>query len=187
MTRWGLYLLVPVVVLAVNLLPAFGPPTWALLVYFRLRWSLDVVALVALGALGAGTGRLLLGLASRRLGDRLSATRRARLEAVSARVGHGRAKGVVALGLFALSPIPSAQLFEAAGVLRLALVPLTAAFFLGRLVSYSAYLAGASATQGTRIGDVLTESFTSPWLVAAELALITVLVALLGGVTRHRV
>lgn len=185
--RWGLYALVPVVVLAVNLIPAFGPPTWALLVYFRLRWSLDIIALVALGALAAGSGRLLLGLLSRRLGERLPAARRKHLEEVGRRASRGRTKGAMALGLFALSPLPSAQLFEAAGVLKLALVPLTAAFFLGRVISYSAYLLGANATQGTRIGDVLTQSFTSPWLVAAELALITVLVALVGGLTRHRV
>ncbi len=37
MSRWWLYALVPLVVFGLNLLPAFAPPTWALLVYFRLR------------------------------------------------------------------------------------------------------------------------------------------------------
>jgi hypothetical protein len=30
----------------VNLLPAFGPPTWAVLVFFRLNSDIPVVALV---------------------------------------------------------------------------------------------------------------------------------------------
>ncbi len=37
------YLLVAGVVLGVNLLPAFGPPTWAVLVFFHLNMHLDVV------------------------------------------------------------------------------------------------------------------------------------------------
>ena len=38
----------------------------------------------------------------------------------------------------------SAQLFIAAGLLEVRLLPLTAAFFAGRLVSYSLYVGGAS-------------------------------------------
>ena len=37
----------------VNLLLALGPPTWSLLVYARLRWHLDPVLLVVLGAFAA--------------------------------------------------------------------------------------------------------------------------------------
>jgi hypothetical protein len=39
--------------------------------------------------------------------------------------------------LFAAAPLPSAQLFEAAGLARVRLRHLVAAFFVGRLVSYS--------------------------------------------------
>ncbi len=41
-----LYLIVAAVVLGVNLLPAFGPPTWAILVFYRLNMHLPVVGLV---------------------------------------------------------------------------------------------------------------------------------------------
>ena len=37
-------------VLGVNLLPAFAPPTWAVLVFFRLQSGLNPVALVLEGA-----------------------------------------------------------------------------------------------------------------------------------------
>ena len=40
------YLVVAAVVFAVNLLPAFGPPTWAVLVFFRLHSDVNAVALV---------------------------------------------------------------------------------------------------------------------------------------------
>jgi hypothetical protein len=185
-SRWGLYALVPAVVLVVNLLPAFGPPTWALLVYFRLRWSLDIAVLVGMGAIAAGGGRLLLAAATRALADRLPRSRRQRLETLGERARGRRSGSLVALGLFALSPMPSAQLFEAAGLLRFPLLPLTAAFFAGRVVSYSAYLWGAKATEGSHFGSLLVSSFTSPWVVGAELALVTALVWLVGGLARRR-
>lgn len=49
------------------------------------------------------------------------------------------------MGLFALSPLPSAQLFVAAGLVDAPLVPLIAAFFAGRLVSYTIYVTAASS------------------------------------------
>ena len=42
--------MVAALVFVINLLPAFGPPTWSVLVYARLRWHLDPVALVLVGA-----------------------------------------------------------------------------------------------------------------------------------------
>jgi len=42
------------VVFAVNLLPAFGPPTWAVLVFFSLDFDLPAVPLVLGGALLGG-------------------------------------------------------------------------------------------------------------------------------------
>jgi lysophospholipase L1-like esterase len=69
------YLILAGTVFGVNLLPAFGPPTWAVLVFFRLQSTLDVVPLVLVGALAAASGRLVLAFASRRFRDRLSAGR----------------------------------------------------------------------------------------------------------------
>ena len=112
-------------------------------------------------ALFAGaSGRLLLATLSRRFRSRLSAKRRANLEAARDLFAGSHAKGLAALGLFALSPIPSAQLFIAAGLLDVALIPLTAAFFAGRLVSYSIYVSAAGLADH-HFGDLLRNSLTS--------------------------
>ncbi len=55
------------VIFAVNLLPAFGPPTWAVLVFFSLDFDLPAVPLVLGGALAAAAGRLVLANGARRL------------------------------------------------------------------------------------------------------------------------
>jgi len=98
---------------------------------------------VLLGALAAASGRFVLASTTRHFRGRFSAERRANLQAAEELLVGSRAKAAAGLGLFALSPVPSAQLFVAAGLLTVPLVPLTAAFFVGRLVSYSLYVAAA--------------------------------------------
>jgi uncharacterized membrane protein YdjX (TVP38/TMEM64 family) len=172
------YLVMFGVVFGVNLLPAFGPPTWALLVYFRLDQHLAVVPLVLLGAVAAAAGRVVLALAFRRLRSHISSRQTANLAAAGKVLTRDRKRSVAGLALFALSPVPSAQLFEAAGLIGVALRPLTAAFFAGRLVSYSLYVGGASAAAKTDAGRLVLSSFTSPWAVALEVLLLAGLVAL---------
>lgn len=171
------YLLLVAVVLGVNVLPAFGPPTWSVLVLFRLNSHVPAVPLVVLGALSAATGRLLLASLSARFADRVSDRRRRSLQAVRVKLLASRRRALAGLALFALSPVPSAQLFVAAGLLRLRLLPLTLAFFAGRLVSYSIYVGAASAARAS-LGDVVRRSLTSWPGLLAEAAMIAALVLL---------
>src|SRR5439155_22062502 len=89
-----------------------------------------------------------------------------------------RARSVFGLLLFALSPIPSAQLFEAAGLMGVPLPPLVMIFFAGRLVSYSLYIVGASAVKKTNLGNLLVSSLTSPWGIAVQVAFLAGVVVL---------
>jgi hypothetical protein len=170
--------LVAAVVFGVNLIPAFGPPTWAVLVYVELNHDLATVPLVLVGAAAAASGRLVLALAFRGLRDHVSPRRRANLEAAGEVIGGGRGRSVAGLGLFALSPLPSAQLFEAAGLIGVALVPLTVAFFAGRLVSYSLYVGAAHTAADSSVGRVVLQSVRSPAGIAVELVLLAGLVLL---------
>jgi uncharacterized membrane protein YdjX (TVP38/TMEM64 family) len=172
------WLLVLATIFGINLLPAFGPPTWAVLVFFRLNSDLPAVPLVLLGALAAASGRLVLAATTRRFRSRFSAERRENLEAAEEVLVGSRGKALAGLGLFALSPVPSAQLFVAAGLLTVPLVPLTAAFFVGRLVSYSIYVAAASAAKDS-LGSVLGDAFGSPLGIALQLVMLAGLVLLL--------
>lgn len=170
------------VVFAVNLLPAFGPPTWALLVFFTLDFETPAALLVLGGALAAAAGRFLLASATRRLRPRFSAARLARFDGAQAALTANRGRAAAGLGLFALSPLPSGQLFVAAGLMTVPLAPLTAAFFAGRLVSYSIYVAVGSIA-ADNLGALALDSLTSPLGIAVQLAMLAALAFLLGG--RH--
>ena len=175
MSEW---LLVLGCIFAINLLPAFGPPTWAVLVFFHLSSELPVVPLVVLGALAAASGRFVLALTARRFRSRFSPARIENLVAAEELLVGSRGKAVAGLGLFALSPVPSAQLFVAAGLLTVPLVPLTAAFFAGRLVSYSLYVTAASAAERS-LAAVLGDVIGSPIGIALQLVMLVGLVLLL--------
>jgi hypothetical protein len=179
------YLLVVGVVFVVNLLPAFGPPTWALLVLLRFETSVPGWALVTLGAFAAAAGRLALAYSSRAFRGRLSPARIEKLEAARTLLLSGRTRGLAALALFAASPLPSAQLFVAAGLIDAPLVPFTAAFFAGRIVSYTIYVS-AAAIADRSVGALLRKSLTSPVGIVLQLVMIG-LVVVVGRVDWTRV
>jgi membrane protein YqaA with SNARE-associated domain len=171
------YLLAFACIFGINLLPAFGPPTWAVLVFFRLNSDLDLVPLVLGGAVAAASGRLVLANGAHALRGRFSPQRLERLAAARTALTADRRRAAGGLAVFAVSPIPSAQLFVAAGLLAVPLLPLTAAFFVGRLVSYSIYAGGATLVE-TSLEGTFTDAFRSPLGIALQVLMLLGLVAL---------
>ena len=172
------YLILFAIVFGVNLLPAFGPPSWSIIVLYGLNSDLPVPAIVATGALAAALGRFCLAHATRHLRRWVSDRTKANLEAARELLQKNKRRGVLALGLFALSPVPSAQLFEAAGLTGVRLLPFTLAFFAGRLVSYSIYAGSAKAIEHLTIADTFRDTLTSPLGIGLQVVMLAGLVAL---------
>lgn len=171
------YATMVLVVFFINVLPAFAPPTWLVLVLFKLNWHLHPAALVVLGAIAAASGRFCLASATGRLRGRLSPKRRESLEALKGYLTGHRGRSALGLALFTLSPLPSAQLFEAAGLIAAPLLPVTAVFFAGRLVSYSLYI-GAATVAERSLGSTLVSTLTSPAGIAVQVLLVLSVVLL---------
>jgi uncharacterized membrane protein YdjX (TVP38/TMEM64 family) len=171
------YLILFAIVLGINLMPAFGPPTWTILVLYALNGELSAPPLILTAALAAALGRFLLAHGFRLLGGRLPARYRRNLGAARKAIEKNRRNAILALGLFALSPVPSAQLFEAAGLAGVRLLPFTAAFFCGRAISYSIYVFTAAEIRESSVGDAFRHALTSPVGIAIQLAMIAALVA----------
>ncbi|OYY91591.1 MAG: hypothetical protein B7Y45_03135 [Sphingomonas sp. 28-66-16] len=167
-------------------MPAFGPPTWSIIVLYGLGTHMPTVAIILTGALAAALGRFALAHAFRLLGRRVPQRIRGNLAAAREALERNKRGGLLALGLFALSPLPSAQLFEAAGLARVRLAAFTAAFFGGRLVSYSIYAFTAKGMQKTSMGEEFLKSFTSPASIAIQLLMIAALFALIRVDWRKR-
>lgn len=165
------YALAALVVLGINLLPGFAPPTWTVLAVCAVTFGLQPVLLVPIGAVMATTGRLLMARVAGQFAARLPARRQRSLDAVRARLAEHRHSAMAIVALFLLSPLPSNQLFLAAGLMRLPLLRLGLAFLAGRLVSYSFYVHGATLVSRS-FGDVFLEKLRSPLAIAGQFAVL---------------
>ena len=172
------YLLLFTIVLAVNLLPAFGPPTWSVLVVYGLSTKMPLPPLIIISAIAAALGRFILGHVFRLLRRKVPDKMKRNLEAAGNALQKRRRGTFLALSLFALSPVPSAQLFEAAGLTGVRLLHFTAAFFVGRIISYSIYAETARGIENTSMGDVIRQSLTSPVGIGLQILMIGLLVGL---------
>ncbi|MDE2383821.1 MAG: hypothetical protein KGO53_04315 [Alphaproteobacteria bacterium] len=169
------YLILFLIVFGVNLMPAFGPPTWTIIALYVFNSNQPVPATVAVGALAAASGRYILARVFRHLGGYLPENMRRNLKGAREAIEQRRRSTLLALGLFALSPIPSAQLFEAAGLAGVRLFQFTAAFFLGRTVAYSVYALTVKSIRETTIGESFQTALTSPYGLASQLVMLILL------------
>lgn len=167
------------VVIIINALPAFAPPTWTVLVFYYIQYDLHPALLVILGALAATMGRAFLAWYFRRFADLVPTRFSRNMVAMGSYLERSTTTKYSVLGLFFLSPLSSAQLFEAAGLMKtVALKPLLTAFTLGRLMSYSIYLTTASMIGSTDFGTLLIDHLKSPWAIALQFAMIAALIGL---------
>ena len=174
----GIYLLAAILIIAMNALPAFAPPTWMALVFFLINYDLNPVALVIVGVISATTGRAFLAWYFRKFAHLIPTRFSHNMEAAGKYFLDHSGKKYAVLALFLISPISSAQLFEAAGMAKtVALKPLLAAFAVGRSISYSTYVTGASLVAASSIGDIVIHELRSPWAIALQFLMIAAFIA----------
>src|SRR5262249_11952668 len=131
------------------------------------------------GALAANAGRLTLALLSRRLGWRfLPRTRQEGLRHLGRWLdAKARVAAPVAVLLFSFGPIPSNELFIAAGLTGMRLAPVVGAFLVGRLISYNLWaLAARSAVD--RLDDLFSPGSQGVGALVLQIAALASLVAL---------
>lgn len=135
------------VIFALNVIPAFVPPTWMALSWIGLSYPVGnpfVVALIS--AVAATMGRLVLAKLSHviiRQGF-MSSAARDNVDAIKDRLECHRTLTFGVLLFYAFSPLPSNYLFIAYGLTSLPLWLIAIPFFIGRFASYSFFVFTAS-------------------------------------------
>ena len=174
-----IYLFAAFIIFIMNALPAFAPPTWSILVFFSLKYQLEPVALIILGVLSASSGRLILAMYFRKVRERLPKGWVTNMENAGTHLRKSTKHATALFLLFFLSPLSSAQLFEAAGVMKnQPLKPLIGAFAAGRVLTYSTYVTGAGILSASSLGDLIREKMTSPSAIAIQILMVLALVML---------
>lgn len=174
-----IYIYAVLAIVVMNALPAFAPPTWMALIFFLINYDANPVALVILGVASATTGRAILAWYFRKFAHLIPTRFSRNMEYAGKYFENQPGKRYAILALFLISPVSSAQLFEAAGMMKtIKLRPLLAAFALGRTFSYSTYVTGTAALAATSFGEVLIAEIKSPWAIAIQFLMIAGLIAL---------
>ena len=173
------YLILFLIVLGIHLTPAFTPPTWPVIALYSVTLRMPMFLIVVAAAVAATLGRYALAHATRLLRYRLSERMTARLDAAYAALDRRKHGRLFVLGVFVLSPISNALLFEAAGLAGVRLGGPTLAFFVGRLAYYSFYALTARTVAAKSLGLALYDRLASPLGVAAQIGLVVALAVLI--------
>ena len=141
------------VIFAINVLPAFAPPTWTVMSLIGLAVpSADLIWLPVIAAVAATSGRTVLAKLSRVLVRQRILSKRTCDNVDTIRFGIEKRPALAFSSFlaFAFSPLPSNYLFIAYGLTSLSIAFLALPFFVGRLLSYMFWIRTASA-----VGDWL--------------------------------
>jgi hypothetical protein len=145
------FLLVFVVVLTLNVIPAFAPPTWMIFSFLGFRFPQYAGwALALTGALAATLGRCILARMSRAIVRQhwLSEAARKNVDTVRDEVLKRPRLTFGVLLFYAFSPLPSNTVFIAYGLTTMKILRIAVPFFLGRSVSYALWFRGAAVVSG---------------------------------------
>lgn len=167
------WILLAISIVVVNTIPAFMPPTWALLAWAHLGEGVPVLPLALVGAAGATTGRFLLARASRLFGDRIIPRRWQ--ENITALVNAIRPHK---LGVASVVVLPTNQLFIAVGLSGAPLLPLLLAFAVTRFASYVAWVVVADTAVST-LRDALHPTLGNSVTIVAQALLFIVLIVVM--------
>ncbi len=139
-------LLVFLIVLALNLMPAFAPPTWMVFSFVGFRFPEHAGWQLALtGALAATVGRCMLAKMSRVIvrNHWLSDALRNNVDTLRDELLKRPRLTFSVLLFYAFTPLPSNTVFIAYGLTTMNLLRIALPFLLGRYVSYSLWAKSA--------------------------------------------
>lgn len=179
------YAFLAAVVLGLNVIPAFMPPTWTVLAFFVTKYDLQLVPVVIIGAFCATLGRVILATAAGHFRRFLPKDLKTNYESIGEYLNSHEKITIPLVIAYAFFPIPSNTVFIAAGLARVRLKLLAGSFFVGRLISYTFWV---SVTQrlSDNLEDIFSSYFTKTGTIIIELAGL-LLLYLLGKIAWNKI
>lgn len=170
-----IYLLFFLTILLVNLLPAFAPPTWTLIVFFLNYYQLNTYLTILLAVIAATLGRYVLYSYSEWL-SKIVFNRwgRENLQFLGQSLGHTPKRNFIFVFLYSITPLSTTALFVAGGLAKINKNILLLAFALGRIISYTV-LALTSQVVVTNLSEVYNGSPSWEQVLSASFALMVLL------------
>src|SRR5881396_1300187 len=134
-----IYFLVFIGSLIVDIVPFIAPPAWTVMVFFQVRFKLNIWLVLIIGVPGSAIGRYLYSSYIHRLSDRfIKPQKNEDLVFIGRKLEKRGWRVQLFVLLYTLMPLPSTPLFTAAGIARIKNLVLIPSFFVGKFVSDAA-------------------------------------------------
>jgi membrane protein DedA with SNARE-associated domain len=122
--------------LMVDAVPFIGPPAWTVMVFFQLKFHLNIWIVLVTGVSGSAIGRYLLALYMPYLGSKvLNRNKEADLQFLGSKLSAKQWQMHSFVLLYTLVPLPSTPLFTVAGISKINPLRILPAFFAGKFLS----------------------------------------------------
>ena len=130
------YLSVFVAAFLVDLLPFFGPPAWTVMVFFQMKFDLNIWLVLVSGVFGSALGRYTLFLYIPYLSDRyIKVEKNEDLHFIGKKLESKGWKIQAFVLLYTLMPLPTTTLFTAAGIAKIKAIYIVPTFLVGKFIS----------------------------------------------------
>lgn len=166
----GAYVVLASIVLGMNVVPAFMPPTWAVLAFFVAKYDLNLLLVVLLGASCATMGRVVLATISRRYFRKFfSSESQQNYASVGEYLNTHQHITIPLVLIYAFFPVPSNHVYIAAGLAKARIKIIAASFFVGRLISYTFWVKLTQKLSDNLV-DIFSHHYSQAGSVVVELA-----------------
>ncbi len=130
------YFLVFIGSLLVDLVPFVGPPAWTVMVFFQMRYDLNIWAVIVTGVIGSAMGRYLLSRYMPWLSAKfIKLDKNEDLRFIGEQLNNNGWKIQLFVLLYTLVPLPSVTLFTAAGIAKIRAINIIPSFLVGKFIS----------------------------------------------------
>ena len=130
------YIYVFIAAFLVDSVPFFGPPAWTVMVFFQMRYGLNIWSVLIVGVTASALGRYVLSKYIPVLSEKvIKSQKNEDIEFIGQKLaGNGWGIQLFVL-LYTLMPLPSTPLFTASGMARIKTMHIIPAFFVGKFIS----------------------------------------------------
>ena len=131
-----IYILVFVASFLVDVIPFVGPPAWTVMVFFQIKYGVNVWVLLIFGVTGSALGRYFYSVYIKKLSDRfIKKEKNDDLHFIGTKLSGSGWKVQLFVLIYTLIPVPTTPLFTATGVARINPLNIMPAFFIGKFIS----------------------------------------------------
>jgi len=130
------YFFVFIAAFIVDSVPFIGPPAWTVMVFFQMRYHLNIWMVLVVGVIGSTIGRYLLSKYIPWLSEKvIKKQKNEDIQFIGEKLRDKGWRVQLFVLLYTLVPLPSTPIFTAAGMARIPSINILPAFFIGKFTS----------------------------------------------------